>query len=123
MAYVLRYSTSRFARNRKVYMNPAQAELVYRERDPQREERERVRYGVLKGIYERAWSSRDRPVRALDIGITMGLSREELFRAVLDLTQRCFLSFCAAGPQVRITQKGVDYLEAEARRRRSIRDS
>jgi hypothetical protein len=97
-------------------------ELILRERDPRREERERRRYEILKGVHELGWPDTGRPVRALDIGLTMGMSREELFRAVFDLTQRSYLSFCAAGPQVRITERGVAILEKGAGRRRSIRD-
>lgn len=114
-------------------MIPAQEELLprgedegnarqVRERDPQQEERERVRFDILRGVYERSWTEGAPPVRALDIGLAMGLSREEIFRTVLDLTQRSYLSFCSAGPQVSITEKGAAYLENIAGRRRSIRD-
>lgn len=97
-------------------------ELIIRERDPLQERRERLRYEILKGVYERGWPDTGGPVRALDIGLMMGMSREELFRVVLDLTHRSYLSFCAAGPQVRITERGVAFLEKGAGRRRSIRD-
>ena len=93
-----------------------------RERDPVQEERERVRFDILRSVYERNWREGAVPVRALDIGLAMGLSREELFRTVLDLTQRSYLSFCSAGPQVTITEKGVTFMETGAGRRRSIRD-
>ena len=104
-------------------MYAAQEDLMPRGRDALQERREQVRYQILKGVYERGWTARDRPVPALDIGLTMGLSREELFRTVLDLTHRSFLKFCGAGPQVCITDEGVSYIEAGARRRRSVRDS
>lgn len=93
-----------------------------RQRDPQQEERERVRFDILRSVYERGWAEGETPVRALDVGLAMGLSREEIFRTVLDLTQRSYLSFCAAGPQVCITDKGVAYLEKGAGRRHSIRE-
>ena len=113
-------------------MYSAQEELIPREddrrsdgahqRDPAREKRERVRFDILRNVYERCWSEGDAPVRALDIGLAMGLSREEIFRTVLDLTQRSYLSICAAGPQVCITEKGIAYVQKGAGRRRSIRD-
>lgn len=103
-------------------MIPVHEELYPRERDPLQEERERLRFRILKGVYEHGWKGGENPVRALDIGLAMGLSREELFRTVVDLTQRSYLSFCSAGPQVCITDKGVAYVEGGAGRRRSIRD-
>ena len=93
-----------------------------RQRDPTQEKRERIRFDILRNVYERCWSESDAPVRALDVGLAMGLSREEIFRTVLDLTQRSYLSFCAAGPQVCITEKGIAYLQKGAGRRRSIRE-
>lgn len=103
-------------------MNTAQEELVPRERDGDMEQRERLRYEVLVGVYERGWPDAGEPVRALDVGVALGVAREDLFRTVVDLTHRSFLTFCSAGPQVRITEKGVEYVERVARRRRSIRD-
>jgi hypothetical protein len=111
-------------------MIPAQEELIPREdpgerprqRDAAQEQRERVRFDILRSVYERCWSEGNAPVRALDIGLAMGLSREEIFRTVLDLTQRSYLSFCAAGPQVCITEKGMTYMQKGAGRRRSIRE-
>lgn len=103
-------------------MNTVQEELVPRGRDPEVEQRERLRYRILRGVYERGWAAAEQPVRALEVGLALGLSREELFRTVLDLTHRSFLTFCSAGPQVRITEKGVAYLERGARRRQSIRE-
>jgi hypothetical protein len=93
-----------------------------RQRDPTQEKRERIRFDILRNVYERCWAEGDTPVRALDVGLAMGLSREEIFRTVLDLTQRSYLSFCAAGPQVCITEKGIAYLQKGAGRRHSIRE-
>jgi hypothetical protein len=98
-----------------------QAEVA-RQRDAMREKRERIRFDILRNVYERSWSEGDTPVRALDVGLAMGLSREEIFRTVLDLTQRSYLSFCAAGPQVCITDKGIAYLQKGAGRRHSVRE-
>lgn len=103
-------------------MSSAHEELIPRERDDDMEQRERLRYEVLVGVYERGWPDSGEPVRALDVGVALGIPREDLFRTVVDLTHRSFLSFCAAGPRVRITEKGAEYVERLARRRRSIRD-
>lgn len=102
-------------------MIQAQQEPPSRERDTRREERERRRFEVLRGVYERSTSVGANPVRALDIGLAIGLSREEVFRTVLDLTQGRYLSFCAAGPQVSITERGIAYLQRGAGKRRSVR--
>ena len=48
--------------------------------------------------------------------------REDVFRTVVDLTHRSYLSFCAAGPQVCITEKGIAYLQKGAGRRHSVRE-
>lgn len=93
-----------------------------RQRDLKQEERERLRFDILKNVYERHWSQGETPVRTLDIGLAMGLSREELLETVQELTQRSYLSFSSPGPQVSITEKGVAYMEGGAGQRRSIRD-
>lgn len=93
-----------------------------RQRDSRREERERIRFQVLKGLYELGWPQREQPVRAVEVGSKLGISREALFRAVLELTHRHFLRFCAAGPKVRVTEEGAAYIEQGAGRRKSIRD-
>ena len=101
-------------------------EMLYddrpRPRDPVRERRERERYALLLRIYDLAAGSGDAPISALDAGEAMGLSRENVFRAVQFLAHHDYLDYVAAGPRVRITAKGAGFLTRTAGRRRSIRE-
>jgi hypothetical protein len=92
-----------------------------RQRDPTRERRERQRYRILQGVYERAGMDRVAPVSGLEVGEEAGLSREDTFRNVLYLAQRGLLDYVGAGPRVCITPEGVDHLQRVGRRR-SIRE-
>lgn len=92
-----------------------------RPRDAGEERRERQRYWLLAGVLERTGGDGGVPVHALEIGQAISLSREETFRLVQFLAQHEYLHYVGAGPRVHITQKGIEYLTREARRRRSIR--
>ena len=91
-------------------------------RNPVQERRERQRFWLLKGIYERTGGRCDDPVAAIEIGEAMELPREETFRLIHFLAHNDFLDYRGAGPRVCITEKGIRHLKEEAGRRRSIRD-
>jgi DNA-binding IclR family transcriptional regulator len=93
-----------------------------RPRDPAQERRERHRYWLLKGVFERTGPNADAPIAALEVGEALGLSREDTFRLIQFLAHNGYLHYVAAGPRVRISEKGIRYLTRDARRRRSIRD-
>lgn len=100
------------------------------ELDPKRVREQRMRYVVLNAVYDAA----DRyPCVRIDshhLLEDLGLGQDELKRLVSYLTQCGFL---AAGVEemsepatrkslVCITQRGIDYIQSDARRRRTVRD-
>ena len=91
-------------------------------RDPQCERREQDRYRVLRAVYARTGADCTLTISGLEVGEELGLSREEVFRAVQFLAQRELLHYVGAGPRVCITPAGVEHLRRRAGRRRSVRD-
>lgn len=82
---------------------------------------ERLRYEVLKSLYEKSAGRPDRVVHVAGFADGLRVWREELFRGVEFLDRHGYLTYHGAGPEVSITPKGVEYLERMAARRRSIR--
>lgn len=103
-------------------MNPTLQLKGTRPRDSARERRERLRFQVLREIYDRARARCDVLLSGQTIREALRISREDAFRSIYDLEHRGFLSYRGAGPRICITEKGISYLEREAGRRRSIRD-
>lgn len=93
-----------------------------RPRDRAAERRERQRYEILEGVYQRTGENCETPVSGLQVGQERGLRREETFRCVQHLAQRGYLFYVGAGPRVCITPRGIRYLNQESGRRRSVRD-
>jgi Mn-dependent DtxR family transcriptional regulator len=83
---------------------------------------ERLRYEVLKALYEKCQGQSGRVMRVAGFGECLGVWPEELFRGVEFLDRHGYVTYHGAGPEVSITSKGVEYLERKAARRRSIRD-
>lgn len=83
--------------------------------------REQLRYQVLRWVYDNAGAACTVPVTGSQIGAALRLPYEELYRVIHYLEDRGYLSYLGAGPTVCITEKGVRYLEVEARNRRTIR--
>lgn len=84
--------------------------------------REQLRYRVLAWVYEQTGTNCELPVTGTQIGAALGLPYEELYRVIHFLEDRGYLSYRGAGPRVCITEKGISYLEIDARKRRSIRN-
>lgn len=101
----------------EVELDPARAS-----RDRLQERREQDRYRVLRAVHARTGADCTLTISGLEVGEALGLSREEIFRAVQFLAQRGLLHYVGAGPRVCITPKGVEYLAVRAGRRRSVRD-
>jgi hypothetical protein len=82
---------------------------------------EHMRYEVLEKLYETSEGQPDRVLHVAGFGEELGVWREELFRGVEFLDRHGYVTYHGAGPEVSITPKGVEYLERNAARRRSIR--
>ncbi len=92
-----------------------------RQRDSIRERQERWRYALLRRVNEIAGGDCKAAVSGLRAGQGTGMEREEIYRQVLFLAQNGYLEYRGAGPRVCLTRTGVEYLQSEAGRRRSVR--
>jgi hypothetical protein len=82
---------------------------------------ERLRYSILETVYHRAGGSCEQVVTGAEIGATLGLRYEDLFRVIHFLEHHGYLTYLGSGPRVCITDKGLRYIEEFAARRRSVR--
>ena len=90
------------------------------ERSQRKEREERMRYEVLLMLYTAAQSAPGDAVQAWGWAQDLGVWHEELFRVFEFLDRAGLIEYLGAGPLVRITQAGIDYIESEGKRR-SIR--
>lgn len=91
---------------------------------PQRESdaRERARYEFLLRLYHRTGADYRRVLHALDVGFDLGLPPVETFAIVEFLARKEYIDYLGAGPRIRITPMGVDFIHIGAGYRRTIRD-
>lgn len=81
-----------------------------------------MRYEVLVALYEVCGRVPGCAVHFSRFAEELGAWREELFRAVEWLDRKGYVRYHGAGPVVSLTEKGVDYIQRDARQRRTIRD-
>jgi hypothetical protein len=84
---------------------------------------ERLRYRILKTVYDRAGAQCEKTVTGSEIGAALDLRYEDLFRVVHFLEHNGYLIYLGAGPRVCISGKGIGYIEKAAARRRSVRSA
>jgi predicted transcriptional regulator len=82
---------------------------------------EQLRYRILERIYESSGAQCENPISGTQIGSSLDLRYEELFRTIHFLEHNGYLDYLDVGPRVCITRKGIRYIEEHAGRRRSIR--
>lgn len=82
---------------------------------------ERLRYQVLRAIYERAGADCTRSITATEIGARLEIDYENLFRVLGFLEEHQYLLRVGPEPLVCITLKGIRYIEKAAGRRQSLR--
>jgi hypothetical protein len=82
---------------------------------------ERLRYEVLRFVYDHAGASCMHEVTGSQIGAALQLNYEELYRIVHFLENRGYLRYLGAGPRVCLSDDGIRYLEELAVRRRTVR--
>jgi hypothetical protein len=92
--------------------------------DLQRRREERMRYEVLVMLYEAVGRCVDFPVDVSGFVRRLGVWEDELRRVLQYLGDRGYIRYLAEGSEVSVclSVKGVDYIEKDARRRKSIRD-
>ena len=81
-----------------------------------------MRFEVLSLLYQATEGGVERPLNVVKFTEDIGTWELELYRVVEWLDRRGFVRYLGAGPTVSLTERGVDYIEKEARRRKSIRD-
>lgn len=89
----------------------------------QRRREEHMRYEVLQLLYRSVEGKAGLERNIARFALDLGTWQAELFRVVEWLDSRKLIRYCGAGPVVCLTQRGVAFVEREAGRRRSIRDS
>jgi hypothetical protein len=92
--------------------------------DLQRRREERMRFEVLSMLAEAANHCVDFPVDIGGFVRRLGVWEDELERVLEYLHTRGYIAYENIGHDVRacLTVKGVDYIERDARRRRTIRE-
>ena len=96
------------------------SESAERVRDVAVEERERISFILLQHVYSLACEGYGLLVPA-KIALDLALPPEEMVQIIAHLTYQGFLEWEGTGRPVAISQKGVDYIEHLAHRRRSLR--
>ena len=81
---------------------------------------ERLRYQVLRYVYDHTGGDCTSSVEASGIGAGVGLRYEDLFRTLYYLESHQFV-FALHGTNYCITPKGIRYIERGAGRRQTIR--
>ena len=83
---------------------------------------ERMRYEVLDMLYRASARDPERRINCRGFAEDIGVWQAEVFRVVDFLDRIGFIQYCGAGPVVCITERGIDYLERGAGRRKRISD-
>lgn len=99
--------------------SPAEVSRVWAERI---ESDERLRFSVLRAVYEIAAGGPTVVVNASHFPTLLSIPAERIFAVVEFLSREGYLAYRGAGPRVALTERGVEYVEAAARRRGTLRD-
>jgi|GEM_PF-1757522 len=82
---------------------------------------ERLRYKILRAVYEHVGSDTRKSTTATEVGTDLAMGYEELFRTFSFLVNHHFLHCVGEGPRVCITPEGIRYIEEAAGRRMTVR--
>jgi hypothetical protein len=83
---------------------------------------EALRYQVLRAVYDRAGAKCHTVVTGSQIGATLGLTFDDLFRLTYWLDVNEYITCIDLDSRICITEKGIQYMEHLAGRRRTIRE-
>lgn len=83
---------------------------------------ERLRFEILRGVYEIAGGDASREVHASRFAPALHVPLERVFAVVEFLSREGYLAYRGAGPRVALTQRGIDYLQGDSGRRGTLRD-
>jgi hypothetical protein len=82
---------------------------------------ERLRYEVLRFIYNRVGANCDVLLTGPQVGVALALSAADLSRILGWLETREYLRPLDEGPELCLTAHGISVIEAPGERRRSLR--
>lgn len=83
---------------------------------------ERLRFAVLRGVYELAGGDASVEVNASRFAPDFSIPLEQVFAIVEYLSREGYLAYQGAGPRVSLTPRGIEYLEDDSGRRGTLRD-
>ena len=95
--------------------------MTFEKTTPPEWSEERLRYRILREIYESTGANCVRTMTACEIGTNLSIAYEDLYRVVNYLAEHEFLFAVGEGPRVCITPRGIRYIEKAAGRRSTIR--
>lgn len=79
--------------------------------DLQRQREERMRYEVLERLYRAADGQPGTEVNCWGFASDLGVWHAEVFRVIEFLERHGYLEYLGAGPLVRLTPAGTEYVE------------
>jgi DNA-binding IclR family transcriptional regulator len=82
---------------------------------------ERLRYQVLRLVYDRVGPDCLAVLTGTEIGAALALNEEDVLRVVEWLAEHGYVRHYGSRPNVCLTERGIEYLESAARRRQSLR--
>lgn len=82
---------------------------------------ERLRYHVLRFIYDHVGPNCDITLSSAQIGVALALTAGDVIRIVSWLDERGYVNQFGSRPDICLTPKAIKYLEISADRRRSVR--
>lgn len=83
---------------------------------------ERLRFAILRAVYEAVSFDSADEINASRFATALSVPLERVFAVVEFLSREGYLAYRGAGPRVSLTQRGIDYVEAESGRRGTLRD-
>lgn len=95
---------------------------IVEQQPPEEWSEERLRYRVLRTIFDRAGADCTQQITLTEVGTELGIGYEELFRAATVLQEHDYI-FHVEGGTVCITPKGIRYISSAAGRRMTVRVS
>ncbi|HEV2132073.1 MAG TPA: hypothetical protein VGR27_13255 [Longimicrobiaceae bacterium] len=93
-----------------------------RERDLEQESLEQRRYAFLEQLYLLTGENCEHAVSLGEVEAQLAISAAVRLPELEDLVRLGYVQDAGAGGKICITQKGIEYLQSDAWRRRSIRD-
>lgn len=83
---------------------------------------ERLRFDILRSVYEVAAADTGVEINAARFAGVLAVPLERIFAVVEFLSREGYLVYRGAGPRIALTQRGVEYVQGDSGRRGTLRD-